>query len=572
MSDTTYRPDPLRLSQPNVLINLAGSYGAGLQDDLNYRRNVLLFDRAQREDTNDQAFRAAAPGAIAGDAEAMAAATAADPDRALVLKQHLDSLDTNARRKSAENANVIAEHLASFLGVPDTQGQAQWPTMLEALKARGIDTSKIPQQYPGQPAVAQASRTAQDLTAQLKAYDERITPIGGDVAQYQPLINAASQTHGVRPELISAMISGESGGNPNAVSPKGAAGLTQLMPATAREVGVTNPSDPAQAINGGTAYLAQNIKKYGNEALGLIAYNWGPANTDRWLAGGAKIEELPAETRAYVNGVLSKAQGGQAVPLGRKGEPIIKDGYQLMQMPDGQRAWQPLPSKKAEEIPKGMKRDPATGRLVADQDYIAAQTQIDAAHTAATTRPTEPKPPTEDQNKAALYAHRMVEAEQIIQQTEAAGQKFWQRARAAVPVAGNYVVSDDYQKFDQAQRNFVNATLRRESGAVISDAEFANANKQYFPQPGDGPGVLRQKEQNRRTAIEELRRTAGAAARDVPALGKPRHGDGPTSASARPQEEAGTPDLPRVKTPADARALPPGTEFIDPNGVRRRVP
>jgi hypothetical protein len=79
-------------------------------------------------------------------------------------------------------------------------------------------------------------------------------------------------------------------------------------------------------------------------------------------------------------------------------------------------------------------------------------------------------------------------------------------------VRGNYAKSDDAQKFDQAKRNFINAVLRRESGAVISPEEFANANQQYFPQPGDGADVVAQKKKNREDAITGFEISSGPAA------------------------------------------------------------
>jgi len=69
---------------------------------------------------------------------------------------------------------------------------------------------------------------------------------------------------------------------------------------------------------------------------------------------------------------------------------------------------------------------------------------------------------------------------------------------------GNAMLSEQGQMAEQAQRDFVNAVLRRESGAVISDPEFANAQKQYFPQPNDTPAVLQQKRRNRQMAIQGL--------------------------------------------------------------------
>lgn len=119
------------------------------------------------------------------------------------------------------------------------------------------------------------------------------------------------------------------------------------------------------------------------------------------------------------------------------------------------------------------------------------------------------KPMTEGQSNAALYADRMRNSEPIILDNSVAGQNTFDKIKAQVPGVGNYLVSEGFQKYDQARRDFINATLRRESGAVISDAEFDNANKQYFPQPGDSDAVLKQKAENRRIAIEGISRAAG---------------------------------------------------------------
>lgn len=112
----------------------------------------------------------------------------------------------------------------------------------------------------------------------------------------------------------------------------------------------------------------------------------------------------------------------------------------------------------------------------------------------------------ESQSKDALYANRMLNAERIFRDPKVieAGLSPIERGKAAVPGLGNYMVSDQYQKYDQAQRDFINATLRRESGAVISPAEFDNAAKQYFPRPGDSADVLKQKQQNRIEAIKGI--------------------------------------------------------------------
>jgi hypothetical protein len=75
----------------------------------------------------------------------------------------------------------------------------------------------------------------------------------------------------------------------------------------------------------------------------------------------------------------------------------------------------------------------------------------------------------------------------------------------------NALKSAERQQFEQAQRDFVNATLRRESGAAISDTEFANAKQQYFPQPGDSTEVVAQKTANRQLTINSLQLSGGTA-------------------------------------------------------------
>jgi len=113
---------------------------------------------------------------------------------------------------------------------------------------------------------------------------------------------------------------------------------------------------------------------------------------------------------------------------------------------------------------------------------------------------------TEAQSKAGGYAQRMIESQQIIDQI---GDKFIAPENYLYQYAPNVFKSADRQKFEQAQRNFINAVLRRESGAVISPDEFDNARQQYFPQPGDTKEVLEQKRQNRITSTNSLLAESG---------------------------------------------------------------
>lgn len=122
---------------------------------------------------------------------------------------------------------------------------------------------------------------------------------------YDVLIDRNAALYSVSPELVRAVMQVESGFNPNAVSSKGAMGLMQLMPATAIELGVTNPFDPEQNIRGGVAYLRQLLNRYGNDVtLALAAYNAGPAVADKY-----KYRIPFSETRNYVARVRNRLDG-----------------------------------------------------------------------------------------------------------------------------------------------------------------------------------------------------------------------------------------------------------------------
>ncbi len=121
---------------------------------------------------------------------------------------------------------------------------------------------------------------------------------------YEKIIGRAAGECGVDPNLVRAVIQVESGFRPDAVSPRGAKGLMQLMPATARELGVRDPFDPEENIRAGTRYLKGLLDRYdGDRELALAAYNWGMGNVER------NPDRLPRETLHYIARVNRQYQG-----------------------------------------------------------------------------------------------------------------------------------------------------------------------------------------------------------------------------------------------------------------------
>lgn len=134
-------------------------------------------------------------------------------------------------------------------------------------------------------------------------YSSKVNP-----AEYETIIKTSAARYGINPSLIKAVIHAESGYDPNAVSRKGASGLMQLMPGTAKTLKVSNSFDPKDNVEGGVKYLKFLLDTFkGDVSLALAAYNAGLSNV-------AKYGGIPpyAETRTYVNKVLSYMQTYQA--------------------------------------------------------------------------------------------------------------------------------------------------------------------------------------------------------------------------------------------------------------------
>lgn len=209
---------------------------------------------------------------------------------------------------------------------PDVQAIAQrvlqLQTLIEQTRQVGISgvVSTVPASGSSQAtdfaSALQAATTADSTTADstpLAGQGVSATAGGAGSSEYNPLIEQAAARYGVDPAVLHGLIQQESDFDPGAESSAGAAGLTQLMPGTATSLGVANPLDPAESIEGGARYLGGLMSEFGgNTEDALAAYNAGPGAVQQY--GGVPPY---AETQSYVSKVLGNAEAyrqSQPVP------------------------------------------------------------------------------------------------------------------------------------------------------------------------------------------------------------------------------------------------------------------
>jgi hypothetical protein len=254
-----------------------------------------------------------------------------------------------------------------------------------------------------------------------------------------------------------------------------------------------NPADfPAWQVS-----MLKNIMG-AKERLELERQQAGDAETAR---RNKAQEQNAAGQLAVSQGQLGVAQGSLAVSRDRLAHEKQQPRGQFLETPDGY-----------------VLGDPRAGTVAPVLGPNGKQVQGKSADRALT----------DSQAKANLFGSRMQEADKILKDMEGKGSQLAVNTKMGMeklPVIGavagptaNMLMSSDSQQLEQAQRDFVNAVLRRESGAVISDAEFANAQKQYFPQPGDSKQVIDQKRRNRQLATEAFLAEVPEAKRGVPSL------------------------------------------------------
>lgn len=214
-----------------------------------------------------------------------------------------DGLTAQARAASlAEAFNLQLLRTTLTLAGDDLSGGDQslpslfpsrTPTLQELVRTYVADS--------GEPISSPKAADLRESTVAEPAPSQPVRPAGAAPTSgrgetwLDPIITKASRHYGVDIGLIKAVIKAESNFNPTAISHAGARGLMQLMPATARSLGVADSFDPEQNVMAGTRFLRDLLKRYnGDLDSALAAYNWGPGNVDR------RPDRLPRETREYL--------------------------------------------------------------------------------------------------------------------------------------------------------------------------------------------------------------------------------------------------------------------------------
>jgi soluble lytic murein transglycosylase-like protein len=215
------------------------------------------------------------------------------PEGELAIAQRVQQLQALIEQARQVSANVLP--VAVTTGSPSAGASS--------VASPNLAPSAGSQAPAGDFAAALQAATATDASSPSAPESEGMAGGGGDGGEYDSVIEQAAARYGLDPAVLHGLIQQESGFDPGAQSSAGASGLTQLMPGTASSMGVANPLNPTESIEGGARYLSQLMSQFGGDTEdALAAYNAGPGAVRQY--GG-----IPpyAETQSYVSKVLGYA-------------------------------------------------------------------------------------------------------------------------------------------------------------------------------------------------------------------------------------------------------------------------
>lgn len=506
-----------------------------------------LGRQAKAADLQDQARKTALAQYTQGDSAGAqkTAVSAGDFD----LATHLGQVDDQHRQQLTAVYDTALRTAYSLKSLPPEQRQAAYDAQAPRLQALGVPPQVIAQQRQhlddaGLDSVAQQSMSILD---QIKQHEEMTKPIpvaentdlvgrnadgsvrqlysnaprdkiiplngtgGGYIVQHA---DGSYQQGGQAPQgptpqagdLVTRMlpitVKSESGGNPNAVSAKGAQGTMQVMPGTNADpgFGVRPAADASEAERArvGRDYLAQMVQRYSNPAQAWAAYNAGPGRVDAAIQSGGQnwLQQLPRETRAYVARNMSQLGQGAAQSPSRPAIEVVPGAGKSQQT-------RMTPAEVAAEglNPKTVYYRDEHGVPQA----VSGQEKKQAAQL------------TEAQGKAVSYLNTMVEATNALNTVK--GYKPNEVSLALDNLSNGNPLRRELSQTDRrvlnAQQAFAGAALRLESGAVITPQEIARKAQTLFPLPGDGPEVQADKRRQREAALRGMRAVSGSGSDTV---------------------------------------------------------
>jgi len=285
------------------------------------------------------------------------------------------------------------------------------------------------------------------------------------------------------------------------------------------------PSPPAQAEQGIGGKALTGLQSFLNGG-GLISAIRGAADGKRTDPVGIAQQNQQAQYEALVP-VLGAQKARLAVTNPEAGKILMAQALESKQkfteigvnadgtkqygfVNDRDQSVKPYATPGSSETSKGVAGP--DGKIIPYPEGLdASGRKAFANHIATINADAATGKMTESQGKAAGFATRMENSLDVIKKFEGQGQNAFGRMSEKAPFGGAYLQSPEYQRYTAAKQSFINAHLRKDSGASIHDPEFVRAEREFFPQPGEGPDVVREKAARRAALADTTKREAGPA-------------------------------------------------------------